>query len=78
LQALDVVQVIDMTTLDKVDLAARQVERNIDTKQLNFLQVRRQPIEFKYSRGLALIREYNEQKELLNSSNLRLGDSQGK
>ena len=78
MQALDVVQVMNMTASDEVDLAARQVERDIDTEQLNFLQVRRQPAEFRYSRRLALIREYDEQEELLNSSNLRSGDSQDK
>ncbi len=72
------VQVMNMTASDEVDLAARQVERDIDTEQLNFLQVRRQPAEFRYPRRLALIREYDGQKELLNSSNLRSGGSQGK
>lgn len=78
LQALDVVQVMDMTASDEVDLAARQVERDIDTEQLDFLQVRRQPAEFRYPRGLALIRGYDGQEELLDSSSLRSGGSQGK
>lgn len=78
LQVLNVVQVMNMMTSNEVDLAARQVEQNIDTKQLNFLQVRRQSVEFKYSQELTLIHEYNKRKELLNSSKLRSDDSQGK
>jgi len=69
---------MNMMTSNEVDLAARQVEQNIDTKQLNFLQVRRQSVEFKYSQELTLIHEYNKRKELLNSSKLRSDDSQGK
>jgi len=78
LQALDVVQVMDMTASDEVDLAARQVERDIDTEQLDFLQVRRQSAEFRYPRGLVFICGYDGQEELLDSSNLRSGGSQGK
>ncbi len=78
LQALDVVQVMNMTTSDEVDLAAWQVKRDINTEQLNFLQVRHQSVEFRYSQELALIHKYDEQKELLNSSNLRSDDSQDK
>ncbi len=37
LQALDVVQVVNIITSNEVDLAARQVERDIDIEQLDFL-----------------------------------------
>ncbi len=78
LQAFNVMQVMNMMKSDEVDLAAWQVEQDIDTEQLNFLQVHRQSVEFKYSRRLTLIHEYDEQKELLNSCNLRSDDSQDK
>lgn len=78
LQALDIVQVMNMMTSDEVDLASQQVKWDINTKQLNFLQVRYQSVEFKFSQELTLIHEYNKQKELLNSSNLRTNDSQDK
>lgn len=78
LQAFDIVQVMNIMTSDEVDLASRQVEWDINTKQLNFLQVRHQSVEFKFSQELALIHKYDKQKELLNSSNLRTDDSQDK
>lgn len=78
LQALDIVQVMNMMISDEVDLASWQVKWDIDTKQPNFLQVCHQSVEFKFSQELALIHEYDKQKELLNSSNLRTDDSQDK
>jgi len=78
LQALDIVQSVDMTAPDDVDLATQSVERGIDIEQLDFLQVRRQPAEFKYPPGLALLCGYGGHEELLDSINLRSGGSQGK
>ena len=69
---------MNMMTSDEVDLASQQVKWDINTKQLNFLQVRYQSVEFKFSQELTLIHEYDKQKELLNSSNLRTDDSQDK
>jgi hypothetical protein len=52
LQVLDVVQFVNTTAPDDVDLATQPVEREIDIEQLDFLQVRRQPAEFKCPPGL--------------------------
>jgi len=78
LQALDVVQSVDMTASDDVDLGTQSVERGIDIEQLDFLQVRRQPAEFKYPPGLAFFCGHGGQEEVLDSINLRSGGSQGK
>lgn len=78
LQALEVVQFVDMTAPDDVDLATQPVERGIDIEQLGFLQVQCQPPKFKYPPGLALLRGYGGQEEVLDSVNLRSGGSQGK
>lgn len=77
LQALNVVKFMNMMTSNEVDLATQQEEQDIDIKQLSFLQVHHQSVEFKYS-SLDLIHEYDEQKKLLNSTNLRSDDSQDK
>jgi hypothetical protein len=78
LQALDIVQSVDMTAPDDVDLATQSVEGGIDIEQLNFLQVRRQPAEFKYSSELALLCGYGGQEEPLDSINFRSRGSQDK
>lgn len=78
LQVLDIVQSVNITASDDVDLATQSVEREIDIEQLDFLQVRRQPAEFKYSSKLALLCGYDGQEEPLNSINLRSRGSQGK
>jgi len=77
LQGLDVVQSVDMTAPDDVDLGTQSIERGIDIEQLDFLQVRRQPAEFKYPPGLALLCGHGGQ-EGLDSINLKSGGSQGK
>ncbi len=41
LQALDVVQSVDMTAPNDVDLGTQSIERGIDIEQLDFLKVRR-------------------------------------
>ncbi len=77
LKALDVVESVNMTASDEVDLATQQEGQDIDIEQLDFLRVRRQPAKFKYP-PLDLIRGHGGQEELLDSTNLRSGGSQGK
>jgi len=62
-----------MKILNEVDLATLQEEQDIDIKQLNFLQLHHQSVEFRYSL-FDLIYKSNKQKKLLNSTNLRSDD----